>query len=608
MTPSSPARTKTKPATLSAFAAEISGTPAAKKSTVAGIELPDLDALNLGLKDDGEGEGADEGLSLRERLLCDIPDEAEREAKVLGPLRRMIGERMEEGHGEAVFEVGCDDRDSGKTLGFSREEYAKAVETLRRVCEGMMPPCIFSELSTRNLGREGEPTSDGKGCLSRVMIRRTTAAATDTLEVRVAVVGNVDAGKSTMLGVLTKGALDDGRGKARIALFRHKHEAESGRTSAVGNEILGFTPTSQPILPTGAVHKLTWEDIAAKAAKVISFIDLAGHEKYLKTTVFGMVGHLPDYCMLMVGANAGLVGMSKEHLGIALALNVPVFVVITKIDMCPAPVLQATITQLTKILKSPGVRKMPLFIGGMDEAVTSGMHFSASQRVCPIFQVSNVTGQGLDFVRSFLNILPVPILTHTADEPVLFRVSDTFSVPFVGAVVSGVIERGTVRAGDTLLLGPDATDAFVSVGVRTIQRKRINVPFATPGQSVSFALKRLRRKDIRKGQVLLSIPESPTAQPHAIYEFVAEVLVLYHATTLKPNYQAMVHIGSITQTAQVVEILDRQEGEKILRTGDRGRIRFRFIRRGEFLVGGEKVLFREGRTKGLGRVVEVGPK
>jgi GTPase len=45
--------------------------------------------------------------------------------------------------------------------------------------------------------------------------------------------------------------------------------------------------------------------------QVVSFIDLAGHEKYLKTTVFGLTGHAPDYVMLMVGANAGVVGMTK---------------------------------------------------------------------------------------------------------------------------------------------------------------------------------------------------------------------------------------------------------------------------------------------------------
>lgn len=50
----------------------------------------------------------------------------------------------------------------------------------------------------------------------------------------------MDAGKSTLLGVLTHGDLDNGRGTARLKLFRHKHEMESGRTSSVGNDILGF--------------------------------------------------------------------------------------------------------------------------------------------------------------------------------------------------------------------------------------------------------------------------------------------------------------------------------------------------------------------------------
>lgn len=65
------------------------------------------------------------------------------------------------------------------------------------------------------------------------------------VSLRVAVVGNVDAGKSTLLGVLTHGELDNGRGFARQKLFRHKHEMESGRTSSVGNDILGFDQEGQ---------------------------------------------------------------------------------------------------------------------------------------------------------------------------------------------------------------------------------------------------------------------------------------------------------------------------------------------------------------------------
>ena len=75
------------------------------------------------------------------------------------------------------------------------------------------------------------------------LIRIPPPTVESTPEVRCAVVGNVDSGKSTTLGVLTRGALDDGRGRARVGLFRHKHEIETGRTSSVGMEVSPLAST-----------------------------------------------------------------------------------------------------------------------------------------------------------------------------------------------------------------------------------------------------------------------------------------------------------------------------------------------------------------------------
>lgn len=72
-------------------------------------------------------------------------------------------------------------------------------------------------------------------------------------------------------------------------------------------------------------------------------VDLAGHEKYFKTTAYGLTGHLPDYGCVIVGANAGVIGMCKEHMGVALALKVPVFFVVTKIDICPKHILKKSL-------------------------------------------------------------------------------------------------------------------------------------------------------------------------------------------------------------------------------------------------------------------------
>jgi len=63
----------------------------------------------------------------------------------------------------------------------------------------------------------------------------------------------------------------------------------------------------------------------------LHYVDLAGHERYLKTTLYGLTSGAPSCVILMIGANAGVIGMSKEHLAIALALNVPVVICITKV-------------------------------------------------------------------------------------------------------------------------------------------------------------------------------------------------------------------------------------------------------------------------------------
>lgn len=315
----------------------------------------------------------------------------------------------------------------------------------------------------------------------------------------------------------------------------------------------------------------------------------------------------------MVAANNGLIGMSKyeilyfrkttkdlpehrEHLGIALALNVPVMVVITKIDICPPQILQQTITQLTRILKSPGARKIPVFIKNREETIETATQF-VSQRICPVFQVSNVTGESLDLVRTFLNILPHHG-KYDAEAPFEFHVNDTFSVPFVGTVVSGVVKSGVIHAGDAVLIGPDSLGQFITTHIRSIERKRIPVPLCSAGQSASFALKRIRRKEVRKGMVVLPKLDTP---PKVYREFVAEVLILSHATTIKTKYQAMLHVGPISQTCAIIDI-DRA----FIRTGDRATVAFRFVQRPEYLGVGDRILFREGRTKGLGIVKAVG--
>jgi GTPase len=104
--------------------------------------------------------------------------------------------------------------------------------------------------------------------------------------IRVAVVGNVDAGKSTMIGTLTSSCLDDGRGSSRTSIMKHRHEIESGRTSTASTHLMGFRSTGEAIVGQESLRnrRKSEDEVARESYRVVTLMDLAGHEKYLKTT------------------------------------------------------------------------------------------------------------------------------------------------------------------------------------------------------------------------------------------------------------------------------------------------------------------------------------
>jgi GTPase len=322
----------------------------------------------------------------------------------------------------------------------------------------------------------------------------------DFLEVRVAVLGNVDAGKSTLLGVLTHGLLDDGRGSARQHLLRHLHEQQTGRTSSVGCNILGFDSNGRSVNES-CVHgsRLQWTEVCVRSTKVLSLLDLAGHERYLKTTIFGLTGLQPHCALLMVGGNAGLIGMGREHLGLCLALSLPVFVVVSKVDSAPSNVLQQTLVTLQRLLRSSSCRRTPLLVRDSNDVWMAAEAIAHRRPLCPVFQLSSVTGHNMNLIRQFLSLLSplntsvtAPELTHpTVVNPVEFHIEETFSVPGVGTVVSGLCLTGNITPNDTLLLGPDRTGKFNPVHIKSIHRKRLPVLEVKGGHSAALALKKV---------------------------------------------------------------------------------------------------------------------
>jgi GTPase len=144
---------------------------------------------------------------------------------------------------------------------------------------------------------------------------------------------------------------------------------------------------------------------------------------------------------------------------------------------------------LAKVLKSPACRRIPVFVDSAAQAIDCARQVArkGGPKICPIFQLSNVTGKNIDTVRTFLDCLPSSQLDgkYATDAPFEFQISDVFSVPFVGTVVSGIVTAGTVVPNQSVLIGPDSLGRFIPSVVKSIERKRVKVGSAEAGQSVA---------------------------------------------------------------------------------------------------------------------------
>jgi GTPase len=201
--------------------------------------------------------------------------------------------------------------------------------------------------------------------------------------------------------------------------------------------------------------------------------------------------------------------MTKEHLGLALALKIPVVIIVTKVDICPENVLKQTLEDIQRILKVRGVRKMSMIVKNEEDMITCIKNIH-NDRIVPIFLLSSVTGKHVDLLRQFLNVIPPRIQWDLlVNGPPEVLIDQTYFVTGVGTVVGGTVMSGTIQGEQKMLLGPDGNGQFIPVQVKSVHSKRVPVKSAWAGQSAGFALKKIKRSLIRKGMVLVDAGSNP---------------------------------------------------------------------------------------------------
>lgn len=412
-------------------------------------------------------------------------------------------------------------------------------------------------------------------------------------ETVIGVLGNVDSGKSSTVGVLITGELDDGRGLARSKISAFAHELRTGRTSSVSSNFL----------------KLPDDNL-------VEFIDLPGHRRYLKSALHGISGRCIDYVMILVGANMGVSAQTKEHFELALSYRIPILVLVTKVDIAPPEILKETVDAIKLLIKKSGAKQnvINLYPDEMSqEQVTTEatrLNQQSNHRFCPVIYTSNTTGLNLMSLKGLVSALTPRLKYEYPGIEKLFSVARKYRVPGIGLVLTGRVLKNSVARGEKLFFGPYQGE-WLQLVVKDIHNNfRERVDSLAEGCSGCLAVqlvdktKKLVRNKLNKGTVV--VMGDNNMAPKLVSEFVAQIYVRKtNSNTITTKYEPIINCRTVRQAAKMVEIRKADDETGILRGGEQATVRFRFAYRPEYVVPNDRFIFSEGNVKGVGKIVEV---
>ncbi|KAI9697867.1 MAG: hypothetical protein M1820_007654 [Bogoriella megaspora] len=311
------------------------------------------------------------------------------------------------------------------------------------------------------------------------------ASRSSRKQLRISLTGATMSGKSSLLGTLTTGTLDNGRGKSRLSLLKHKHELASGVTSSIAQELVGYCHAQdrQNAVATVVNYETgnvsSWNDIHATTdmeGRLALLTDCAGNPRYRRTAMRGLIGWAPHWTLLCVPADddedtsgkAGGTPTAEEALGpvaadldlsgvyldLCLRLVLPFVIVITKYDLASKQGLRQTLAKIVSSLKAAN-RKPVILRGSLapikeeelssipDDALTGAPGLidgleRGPQDIVPIVLSSALNGAGIQTLHALLRDLPIPSDTssqhsipikspsHETADPLLFHVEDEY--------------------------------------------------------------------------------------------------------------------------------------------------------------------------------------
>ena len=309
----------------------------------------------------------------------------------------------------------------------------------------------------------------------------------DKPHLNVGTIGHVDHGKTTLTAAITKTLANTG-----LADFREFDSIDNA-------------PEEKERGVTIAITHVEY----ATESRHYAHVDCPGHADYIKNMITGAAQM--DGAILVVSAPDGPMPQTREHILLARQVEVPAIVVaLNKVDMLDdEELLELVELEMRELLTEYGFPgdDVPIVRVSALNALEADDTSKDSEWGSGIWEL-------MDAVDSY-----IPVPDRPRDQPFLMPVEDVFSIKGRGTVVTGRVEQGVIKVGDTVdVVGIKETSQTVVTGVEMFHKM---LDEAEPGDAVGLLLRGVDRDEVERGQVLAA-PGSVT--PHT--DASAQVYVL----------------------------------------------------------------------------------
>ncbi|MCD6514242.1 MAG: 50S ribosome-binding GTPase [Candidatus Odinarchaeota archaeon] len=537
-------------------------------------------------------EGENEHIEMK-RILTEKDLVENRKRKIIAQLRYITDEHT------GLFVLGVEDINNKKweIYGLKEKELVVSENILQKLCD-----------SAKIKIKERIRVKTEKGFVGIYKLEQDTNSEIHMINVNF--LGRVNAGKSTLIGVLASGRLDDGKGDRRSFLLKHPQELIKGQTADLHVLFLAFDEQGKPLYPRNPLSVDERKRILGIARKIATLVDAPGHEEFAKTMIRSVLGAFNQYGIVLIPVDdeyelimsalqstgeAKLDNITREHILLMISRETPFFIVLNKIDKVSEDKLSFVLSVVKHTLKRVG--KIPLVVRSETD-IEIVLKEIKRNIIVPILLISTVNGTNIDFLVRILGNLEPNISENILKKPALAYIDKIYrDIPGTNVVITGTIVSGVLKEGQTVKVGPDDMGNFYNAKIKSLEIFNQRVSTVMAGDVFGAELKKIDSSIIRRGQVIadLDFPITP------VMEFDAQIIVTKHPTLIKKGYKPVLHCRTINQTVEIVEIYDKP----YLVIGDTARVKLRFLRSPEALLTNDTIVLREANTRAVGRIIRL---